>query len=304
MLKLIKMHLDTASSFNENFSQSKLSSSYSQSSFDSNQSLIGSTSNAHDLDNYFASRFGAPPESDIEVLSNPSISSIEVLERFSRQSSRKQSDDLRSLLQTQLYVQHQQHFNRSNDGSESPSLDMLIKSTSNSDIEEILDEPHTIDAEIEHITITQTDGDDGKMIASNDEDAVNEMLLKPRKPILTGMNLTESSSSGSVTDSVCTAYENQSETPKVNEQSTSVLSSTMTPIEQDSIKEKAADEKELESTKIEEASTVSNMLGGKFSNFSYITFPNKHCKHFSFFFHISRRFIQFNESLDVTQCKN
>lgn len=286
------MHIDSASSINESLSQSKLSASYSQSSFDSNQSLIGSTTNCehtNDLDNYFASRFGAPPESDVEILSNPSISSIEVLDRFSRQSSRKQSEDSRNLLQTQLYVQQHQHqFNKSNDGSDCqspPSLDLLIKSTSNSDIEEILDEPEpeqpapdasstSLIESIDKITITQIDGGALATMANNDDDdavsygktsnEINDALLKPiKKPMLTGLTLTESSSSGSVTDSVCTAYEHQGAESKAPEDTmtTSITTSTMTPIEQESIH--IAEHEQNETNKTEEVSMISSMLGGE-----------------------------------------
>lgn len=260
--------IDSASSFNENLSQSKLSS-LSQSSFDSNQSLIGSTTNcehSNDLDNYFASRFGATAESDIEILSNPSISSIEVLDRFSRQSSRKQSEDFRNLLQTQLYVQqHQRQFNKSNDGSsDSPSLEIIGKSTSNSDIEEILDESEPEMQHIEDVIITEAD----RTVDDNaDGGIVNELLLKPNKrQILTGMNLTESSSSGSVTDgSICTTVENriaEAKTSDLQTLTTNKLLTLMTPAEQrstDSI------EDDLDSTvKMKEASTISNMLEGNF----------------------------------------
>ncbi|XP_055302983.1 serine/threonine-protein kinase 11-interacting protein isoform X2 [Sitodiplosis mosellana] len=265
----------SASSFNESLSQSKLSNC-SQSSFDSNQSLIGSTTNCehtNDLDSYFASRFGAPPESDVEILSNPSISSIEVLDRFSRQSSRKQSEDSRYLLQTQLYVQQHQHqFNKSNDGSacHSPSLDLLIKSTSNSDIEEILDEPDpmTIAGDsVDQVTITQAD-DITNTNNNNDKAEVNEALLKPKKPILTGMNLTESSSSGSVTDSVCTAYEHQAAEGKATEETTTSITTmtTMTLAEPESIPIAEEEKKEMESSKVEEGSMISNMFGGLFNS--------------------------------------
>lgn len=227
--------------------------------------MIGSTTNcehSNDLDNYFASRFGAAPESDIEILSNPSISSIEVLDRFSRQSSRKQSDDFRNLLQTQLYVQqHQRQFNKSSDGSsDSPSLEIIGKSTSNSDIEEILDEPEPKMPHIEHVTITEADS----MADDNADGAiVNELLLKPNKrQILTGMNLTESSSSGSVTDgSICTTVEAKTSDQQTLTTNTPSLTS-MTPVEQrstDSI------EDDLDSTvKIKEASAISNMFEGNF----------------------------------------
>lgn len=197
----------------------------------------------------------------MEILSNPSISSIEVLDRFSRQSSRKHSEDSRYLLQTQLYVQQHQHqFNRSNDGSDcqSPSLDLLIKSTSNSDIEELLDEPESID---EQITITQIDGTPHVI---NDKVEMNEALLKPhKKPLLTGMNLTESSSSGSVTDSVCTAYEHQGTDNKGIEETitTSMNLSTIAPIEPESIHIVEEEKKEMELNK----TAISSMFGGKFS---------------------------------------
>lgn len=178
--------------------------------------------------------------SSIEVLEHfspqSSISSVEVLDRFSRQSSRKHSDDLRSLLQTQLYVQQQQqqHFQQSTDGSNNASLsfDVLAKSSSNSDIEEILDDPLSGEGTVhphhhhQHIIITETDGK-----VADASSAVHEAYgLKPKKTLLTGTNLTESSSSGSVTDSVITTYENNKGDPQnPSEQSTSVHStSTMT----------------------------------------------------------------------------
>lgn len=253
---------------------------------------MGSTTNCEhtqDLDSYFASRFGAP-ESDVEILSNPSISSIEVLDRFSRQSSRKQSEDSRNLLQTQLYVQQHQHqFNKSNDGSDCqspPSLDLLIKSTSNSDIEEILDQPEpdpsssSLIEAIDKITITQIDGPMATMDHNDDDDAVgydkacnetNDALLKPiKKPMLTGLTLTESSSSGSVTDSVCTAYEHQgaeSRAAPEDTMTTSITTSTMTPIEQEPIHIAEHEQNDLmqTSSKPEETSMISSVIGGRHS---------------------------------------
>lgn len=248
--------IDSASSFNESLSQSKISSC-SQSSFDSNQSLIGSTTNCehtNDLDSYFASRFGAQAESDVEILSNPSISSIEVLERFSRQSSRKHSDDSRYLLQTQLYVQQHQHqFNKSNDGSDcrSPSIDLLIKSTSNSDIEEILDEPDPTADSIDQFQITQTDGVSG---VGDENVEINENLLKPSKKHLLPA-LTESSSSGSVTDSICTQVGNQAFESKGVEETCDITASKISIAEQEPIAEP-----EVENNKLEDSS-ISNVFG-------------------------------------------
>ncbi|XP_031624561.1 serine/threonine-protein kinase 11-interacting protein isoform X2 [Contarinia nasturtii] len=264
--------IDSASSFNESLSQSKLSN-YSQSSFDSNQSLIGSTTNCehtNDLDIYLSSRFGAATESDVEILSNPSISSIEVLERFSRQSSRKQSEDSRYLLQTQLYLQQHQHqFNKSNDGLDchSPSLDLLIKSTSNSDIEEILDEPDPSVDSVDQVRITQAN-ETHNANSDHEKIEVNETLLKPKKPMLTCMNLTESSSSGSVTDSVCTAYEHQAADSKATEETTisNIMTSTMTPVEQEQVHIPEIEKKETDTSKLEETSMISNMFGGLFNS--------------------------------------
>lgn len=188
-----------------------------------------------------------------------------MLDRFSRQSSRKQSDDLRNLLQTQLYVQqHQRQFNKSSDGS-SPSLDIIGKSTSNSDIEEILDEPDPITTSttttVEQVIITEADGTDGD--GHGDGIVANELLLKPKRPILTGMTLTESSSSGSVTDSVCTAYENQTTDTKIPDQTITVnmAVTATTPAEQESIQ--SIDDDLDVTAKTEETSTISTLLGGK-----------------------------------------
>lgn len=235
----------------------------------------------------------------MEILSNPSISSIEVLERFSRQSSRKHSEDSRYLLQTQLYVQQHQHqFNKSNDGSDcqSPSLDLLIKSTSNSDIEEILDEPDPSIDSVDQVTITHADE-----ISSgcNDKLEINDALLKPKKTVLTGMNLTESSSSGSVTDSVCTAYEHQGAESKGIEEAitTSITASTMTPIEQESIHIAKEEKKETETSKLEESSMISNMLGGKILQLYFnlqMILLTKLNKNELFSIHMNR-FVQFNK---------
>lgn len=205
-----------------------------------------------------------------------SISSVEVLDRFSRQSNRKNSDDLRSLLQTQLYVQQQQHhhqFQQSNDGSNNASLsfNVLDKSSSNSDIEEILDDPSADESNIhpnhhrQHIIVTETDG---KALSPSDEGSAVHVAygLKPKKNLLTGTNLTESSSSGSVTDSVITTYENnKGETPNSNEQSISVhstgtMTSTVSPTRslnepEPNKKTKESPSKESDSSKTEETSS-------------------------------------------------
>lgn len=235
----------SASSFNESSLNSKIYQS--QSSFDSNQSLIGSTTNcdqANDLDLYFASRYGAPADSDVEILSNPSISSIEILENFSRHSSRKHSED-RHLQQSMFLPQPNQQqiavhpLHRSVDAPEYRSNDNGIKSSSNSDIEELFNEPN----------------DNGARDQSSDvaDTLTHETVKNAKKTILTGMNLTESSSSGSVTDSVCTAYEHQAADTK-----SSVDVSTASTIAE------VGEIDELAPNKADETLTLSTMLGGKY----------------------------------------
>lgn len=215
--------------------------------------------------------------SSIEVLERfspqSSISSVEVLDRFSRQSNRKHSDEIRNLLQTQLYVQQQ--FNQSNEGSDaSLSFDVLVKSTSNSDIEEILDDPLDNDGKRNHITITETDG---KTLTLTDCVANEECSLKLKKPLLTGMNLTESSSSGSVTDSICTAYENNPiETLKSSEQSTSMSSNTTSstviaspmPELDTNTPKKSLPLNESDLNKTEDTSALSNIIGGEYKTYN------------------------------------
>lgn len=228
----------SASSFNECSINSKISQS--QSSFDSNQSLIGSTTNCdqtNDLDLYFASRYGAPADSDVEILSNPSISSIEVLENFSRHSSRKHSEDRH--LHHSMYSQNQQPtVVQSMYKSVDATNDYGIKSSSNSDIEELMNEPHNVnDHQANDAAHTVT----------------HETIKSTKKTILTGMNLTESSSSGSVTDSVCTAYEHQTVDAKIAVDA----SSTSTIAEVREIDE-------LPPNRADDTMSLSTMLGGRY----------------------------------------
>lgn len=256
----------SASSFNESLSNSKISQS--QSSFDSNQSLIGSTTNFEqviDLDAYYASRFRQPVDSDVEILSNPSISSIEVLDNFSRHSSRKPSEDRRYLQQTQQFVLQQQQHNqqqlhKSVNTVTNYMSDIDMNSNSNSDIEELLDEPSDIGDQL------PDDLDSGVESGVN-----NETFKNAKKTILTGMNLTESSSSGSVTDSVCTAYENQTNETKQQTETTTVgsivASTAVIPVidgkEIAKNATKVEDEKIVDANKQDETSSISAMLGGE-----------------------------------------
>ncbi|XP_059618813.1 serine/threonine-protein kinase 11-interacting protein isoform X3 [Phlebotomus argentipes] len=149
--------LRSAGSINESSSCSKISNN---GSFDSNQSVAGSSTSERDRDPdiHLSSRFNA--ESDVEILSNPSQSSIEVLD--SKNSSRKHSEERKI--------------------SHVPSLETI---TDHSSVKE------------------------ASVLA---EEKIRPNLAEKKDLIRqTFLNLTESSSSGSITDSICTAYEHSQE---------------------------------------------------------------------------------------------
>lgn len=262
----------SASSFNESHSKN----SQSQSSFDSNQSLIGSTTNcdeANDIDLYYAARYGRNMDSDVEILSNPSISSIEVLDQFSRQSSRKQSEDRRYLFNPgshqQQYLLHLQKQMDGSNGQLSRTFDERTlrsdnhASNNNSDVEELADS---------ELMNRQTSTNDLDLFDAAFEDERSE-ITKHKKTVLTGMNLTESSSSGSVTDSICTAYEHQASDVKGNSSDSALASAVVTstnimaPIEEDKPVDRSSpkflENKLLEATKQDELSSITTMLGGE-----------------------------------------
>uniref|UniRef100_A0A1L8DN41 Putative serine/threonine-protein kinase 11-interacting protein n=1 Tax=Nyssomyia neivai TaxID=330878 RepID=A0A1L8DN41_9DIPT len=151
--------LRSAGSINESSSCSKLSNN---GSFDSNQSVAGSSTSERDRDAdvNLSSRFNA--ESDVEILSNPSQSSIEVLD--SKNSSRKHSEERKI--------------------SHVPSLETITDHSSVKEAE----------------CVAAVMGDEKKTMLDK-KDLIRQTFL----------NLTESSSSGSITDSICTAYEHSQE---------------------------------------------------------------------------------------------
>lgn len=211
------------------------------------------------MDAYFASRFGGGADSDVEILSNPSISSIEVLENFSRQSSRKPSIDRRfmhhsMILPAQNQIVVPSALYKSVDGLELRCNDSEMKSSSNSDIEELPNAPS--DSE------DQT-SQNGKN--DNFSNGHSDKLLK--KTMLTAINLTESSSSGSVTDSVCTAYEHQTLDNKTTDSgmavSTTTMGSSSDEIKIDKIPSKIIDDAaENESIKMKETSSFPKIFSG------------------------------------------
>ncbi|XP_037957232.1 uncharacterized protein LOC119687114 isoform X2 [Teleopsis dalmanni] len=156
--------IGSANSLNESSSCSKITNS--QSSFDTNQSVVGSSNT--DRENDFKSNC----ESDVDIISNPSQSSIEVLDQANN-ASRKSSEE-RRLLQIPIL--------------------------------ETIDDSHKENESIQNVDAGN------KNIECNDEKSQPSTKLKSKSPVtghLGHFNLTESSSSGSVTDSVCTAYEQQ-----------------------------------------------------------------------------------------------
>uniref|UniRef100_A0A336MPB6 CSON003607 protein n=1 Tax=Culicoides sonorensis TaxID=179676 RepID=A0A336MPB6_CULSO len=150
-----KTSIASSGSNQDSSSCSKISKS--ESSFDSNRSIAGSGPSDRDLD--FQGN-----DSDIEVLSNPSQSSIEVLD--SLHSSRKHSEERRNLQFSEL------------------------------------DMPEGVNTIYKLNPGSKEKLDDKKERGVVKSEATTQTALLPHKHLLT-----ESSSSGSVTDSICTAYE-------------------------------------------------------------------------------------------------
>uniref|UniRef100_A0A182P8D1 LKB1 serine/threonine kinase interacting protein 1 N-terminal domain-containing protein n=1 Tax=Anopheles epiroticus TaxID=199890 RepID=A0A182P8D1_9DIPT len=177
---------ESGESFNDSSSVSRISQPGS--SCDSNRSVAGSTNSERDRD---ADLLGN--ESDIEVLSNPSQSSIEVLDR-GYHPSRKASEERRaSGLET------------INDNSvDSMKQDSMLlgankQTIMNDSLEETLKHPLE--------TSVKENAKEDALAATCSSDSKQHTAHTSKKAFLANVNLTESSSSGSVTDSVCTAYE-------------------------------------------------------------------------------------------------
>lgn len=155
----------SANSLNESSSCSKITNS--QCSFDSNQSVVGSSNTDRDLE------FRAN-ESDVDIISNPSQSSIEVLDPNVVQSASRKTSEERRI-------------------SQIPNLQTIDDdiSQTQSFIER---EFKQLWAERQGETTTTT---------------TTATAVEPKAKTLAQVQLTESSSSGSVTDSICTTYEQQ-----------------------------------------------------------------------------------------------
>ncbi|XP_005181896.2 uncharacterized protein LOC101890827 isoform X1 [Musca domestica] len=178
----------SATSLNES-SCSKITTTNSESSFNSNQSLVGSSNTDRDLD------FKTNGESDIDIISNPSQSSIEVLDQF---ASRKTSEERR--------ISHIPNLETIDDQSYTQTFlerefDNMINYARKDKPEEY---PETM-------TATKDQEKQG-------EEKDGAKTKKTSTSTLVQQNLTESSSSGSVTDSICTAYEQQGKVAELNNQ--------------------------------------------------------------------------------------
>lgn len=183
--------IGSATSLNESSSCSKISKS---NSFDSNQSVAGSSNCDRDAD--FQSKTGTNAgDSDIEILSNPSQSSIEVLSD-TYHSNRKNSEERRVSQIPSLDPITDNSFN---------SLHTLVnQQTSTQDLN--LNASSTIKSNLTYDTVVAVDSTyDTSTSAEYDKQKDND--AEKKSMVLSGVQLTESSSSGSVTDSICTAYE-------------------------------------------------------------------------------------------------
>ncbi|KMY88406.1 serine/threonine-protein kinase 11-interacting protein isoform X1 [Drosophila simulans] len=154
----------SANSLNGSSSCSKITNS--QSSFDSNQSVVGSSNTDRDLE------FRAN-ESDVDIISNPSQSSIEVLDpNYVQSASRKTSEERRI--------------------SQLPHLETIH--------DEIAKSKSFIEREFGQLLAEQ---------AQPTTPSAAAPLAPAKSAVPSHVPLTESSSSGSVTDSICTTYEQQ-----------------------------------------------------------------------------------------------
>ncbi|KAH8377009.1 hypothetical protein KR093_002724 [Drosophila rubida] len=157
----------SANSLNESSSCSKITNS--QCSFDSNRSVVGSSNTERDME------FRAN-ESDVDIISNPSQSSIEVLDPNCVQSASRKTSEERRIAQI-------------------PNL-------------QTIDDNHSqtqsfIEREFGQLLAARSTTKPEETNATTAEDAM------PKSKTLAHVQLTESSSSGSVTDSICTTYEQQ-----------------------------------------------------------------------------------------------
>ncbi|XP_035909526.1 uncharacterized protein LOC118511039 isoform X2 [Anopheles stephensi] len=187
-----KNSLESSESFNDSSSVSRISPPGS--SCDSNQSVAGSTNSERDRD---ADLLGN--ESDIEVLSNPSQSSIEVLDRGYHPSRKASEERVISGLEAINISSVDAVRQNPSDSKDDEDVGASLRTKLDASLDETLKQAFGG-------TAKESVKDDGTM-AKSAYAAKLQTSHANKKAFLANVNLTESSSSGSVTDSVCTAYE-------------------------------------------------------------------------------------------------
>lgn len=228
-----KNSIGSAESLNGSSSCSRISEP--SSSCDSNRSVAGSTNSERDRDVDLLGN-----ESDIEILSNPSQSSIEVLDRGFH-PSRKHSEERKILQLPDTLGLTDDGFNISSTlTNQETSTHDLIGRVAQS-VEKII--------KIEDIQEVGPDKSEDLSVKQP------QAALVHKKNYLTAGTLTESSSSGSVTDSVCTAYESNQEL-KLGITSDETISN-------EKLKKNDPQSKTILKT---ENSVISTMLGGLFQS--------------------------------------
>ncbi|XP_062545244.1 serine/threonine-protein kinase 11-interacting protein isoform X2 [Armigeres subalbatus] len=233
-----KTSIGSTGSLNDSSSCSRISQP--SSSCDSNRSVAGSTNSERDRDVDLIGN-----DSDIEVLSNPSQSSIEVLDRGFH-PSRKHSEERKNLQLPGLEVV------QGDDSLNNISTTLINQETSTHDL--IVKVANSFNKIIKFEDATVNDKENSVTPKPN------QSVLSHKKSFLTAANLTESSSSGSVTDSVCTAYETNQD-PKQNS------SSEVTTESEKSKKEPSLTKPGLDSPASKpDNSVISAVLGGLFQS--------------------------------------
>uniref|UniRef100_A0A1S4H499 LKB1 serine/threonine kinase interacting protein 1 N-terminal domain-containing protein n=1 Tax=Anopheles gambiae TaxID=7165 RepID=A0A1S4H499_ANOGA len=265
----VKNDQKSGESFNDSSSVSRISQPGS--SCDSNQSVAGSTNSERDRDTDLLGN-----ESDIEVLSNPSQSSIEVLDR-GYHPSRKASEERRSSgLET---------INDSSVDSvkQDPLLSVNLQQedlsvTKQSELNDGIDETlkHTLESSV------QESAKDHALAVASSSAAKHHTTHSHKKAFLTNVNLTESSSSGSVTDSVCTAYESiQGVSTEGSALKHTAKGSAIVPVEQNASHDVAGEERKEQNESMTantaskaDSSVLTSVLGGLFQSTNMLMAKN------------------------------
>uniref|UniRef100_A0A1Q3FB54 Putative leucine-rich repeat protein n=1 Tax=Culex tarsalis TaxID=7177 RepID=A0A1Q3FB54_CULTA len=238
-----KNSIGSANSLNDSSSCSRISEPTS--SCDSNQSVAGSTNSERDRD----VDLQLDNESDIETLSNPSQSSIEVLDRGFH-PSRKHSEERRSLQLPPDLVGTA--LENSSDDYKIASSTLINQETSTHDLIAKATESFAKAVKLEE--------PDKESVATKSPPPTSASQAH-KKNYLTAANLTESSSSGSVTDSVCTAYESNQE-QKQSSTSDETVDSDKSKKSDNGLKTNVQQSPTVKA----ETSVIGNMLGGLFQS--------------------------------------